>query len=480
MWMAVFWDPVAGDYSADQDWFPGEDNGSLWEADLMRKAVVCFDGLSAMRAWMLQPKSSVPSPVLSPTDGLKNFMLAFMSAWCKRVRDGIMAHGPLLAHAVQCGDCLVRTANVGIDGGTSDFLVPKKRCEAWSNYSWQQHGADGLAGITRFLRLNGFWSAPVMPIAGLKTPAPVRTLMQINRGKLADTVPGAVWRGFRPPRGVEVYIPNETYENQYQWSINVGVPDEVEQCFRRPASCVNHIPGGSEVTYYMQSKSDWFRAFFPHEGTENPEVKWIHGRIPTGKQQWCADYAADISMGMGHINDFRFVHSRCTPCFQYQQALQRCQTHSVLTIIIDSMDTSKLVWPQYSFHKPKVMNKKLFLRILGIMKRVRKQYEDTHWNYKWHFATKWMGKDKSVPVPDLAPVKAGGFVDRFCRWKAMGRGRLCEGLAEEVKKKPAARNVAPPETSMQEFMTMTTARIAAPESPMPTSQTLKADEILLA
>ena len=156
MWMAAFWDPVAGDYSANQDWFPVEDNGSVWEADLMRKAVVCFDGLSAMRAWMLQPKSSVPSPVLSPTDGLKNFMLAFTSAWCKRVRDGIMVHGPLLAHAVQCGDCLVRTANVGIDGGTSDFLVPKKRCEAWSNYSWQQHGADGLAGITRFLRLNGF------------------------------------------------------------------------------------------------------------------------------------------------------------------------------------------------------------------------------------------------------------------------------------------------------------------------------------
>ena len=43
MWMAAFWDPVAGDYSANQDWFPVEDNGSVWEADLMRKAVVCFD-----------------------------------------------------------------------------------------------------------------------------------------------------------------------------------------------------------------------------------------------------------------------------------------------------------------------------------------------------------------------------------------------------------------------------------------------------
>ena len=98
MWMAAFWDPVAGDYSANQDWFPVEDNGSVWEADLMGKGRLCFDGLTAMRAWMLQPKSSVPSPVLSPTDGLKNFMLAFTSAWCKRVRDGIMAPAAECAH----------------------------------------------------------------------------------------------------------------------------------------------------------------------------------------------------------------------------------------------------------------------------------------------------------------------------------------------------------------------------------------------
>ena len=92
-------------------------------------------------------------------------------------------------------------------------------------------------------------------------------------------------------------------------------------------------------------------------------------------------------------------HSRCTQCYLYQQALhkgdgdiaskkkiaanwrvhlqqqyhdrllywhlrwfsrqyrvQRCQTRSVLTIIIDSMDKSKLVWPQYSFRKPKVLD----------------------------------------------------------------------------------------------------------------------------
>ena len=97
-------------------------------------------------------------------------------------------------------------------------------------------------------------------------------------------------------------------------------------------------------------------------------------------------------------------HSKCTQCFDYQELLHRgaCslpakqeaaknwrshlreqyhdrmlywhlrwfsrQTrrqspvssvtdHSVLTIIIDSMDKSKLVWPQYSFQKPKILDK---------------------------------------------------------------------------------------------------------------------------
>ena len=215
MWMAAFWDPVAGDYCRGQDWCAEE--SSMWEVDLMHQAKECFDGLTDMRAWMQQP-------VLSPTDELKNFMLAFMSAWCKRVRDGIMAHGPLLAHAVQCGDCLVRSTNVEIDGSTSDFLVPKRRHEAWQKYSWQTHGADGLAGITKFLQLHGFWSAPVMPITGLRTPAPPQTLRQINKLKLAETVPKAVWQDFQAPRGVEVYIFNETYQDQYRWSSKLGAP----------------------------------------------------------------------------------------------------------------------------------------------------------------------------------------------------------------------------------------------------------------
>ena len=42
----------------------------------------------------------------------------------------------------------------------------------------------------------------------------------------------------------------------------------------------------------------------------------------------------------------------------------------------------------------KFMGKECFLCILRIMKRVRKQYAALHWNYNWHYSTRWMGVDR--------------------------------------------------------------------------------------
>ena len=47
------------------------------------------------------------------------------------------------------------------------------------------------------------------------------------------------------------------------------------------------------------------------------------------------------------------------------------------------------------------MHKLHFLRILGIMKRVRMDYEMDcvlHWHYKLHYSTKWMGVGKSAVI----------------------------------------------------------------------------------
>ena len=64
-----------------------------------------------------------------------------------------------------------------------------------------------------------------------------------------------------------------------------------------------------------------------------------------------------------HLRWFSRQYRRQCPA----SSLQRCTTHSVLTIIIDSMDKSKLVWPQYSFRKPKSLDKLLCPRMVCIL-----------------------------------------------------------------------------------------------------------------
>ena len=52
-------------------------------------------------------------------------------------------------------------------------------------------------------------------------------------------------------------------------------------------------------------------------------------------------------------------------------------------------------------NKRRSIDKVYFFRILGIMKRVRMEYEQDcvfHWNYKLHYSTKWMGVDKSAVI----------------------------------------------------------------------------------
>ena len=47
------------------------------------------------------------------------------------------------------------------------------------------------------------------------------------------------------------------------------------------------------------------------------------------------------------------------------------------------------------------MGKVHFLRILGIRKKARRDYEKDcvfHWHYKLHYSTKWMGVDKSAVI----------------------------------------------------------------------------------
>ena len=134
MWMAALWDFSAGDFAKSQDW---NHSTSMWEPELMKQAKLCVTGLRDMRMFKEQQQSfsvqcsassslHTPQPATSPGEELQDFMLAFMTAWCQRVSNGIMAHGPLLVHVKQCGHELVKTSQRLPDGSFSNSLVPKQ------------------------------------------------------------------------------------------------------------------------------------------------------------------------------------------------------------------------------------------------------------------------------------------------------------------------------------------------------------------
>jgi hypothetical protein len=140
---------------------------------------------------------------------------------------------------------------------------------------------------------------------------------------------------------VQLCIHDDEHLENYEWCIHKGMPEQVESCFLRPMSSATAMPGTTQATYYLQGKGHWFWAFFPHEGTGNLQVKWIRGRTPPGKRQWRAEYAADISMGVGHVNNFHFmsglyskVADRKFPLFLYMERLpQRGQHNEQLPLL---------------------------------------------------------------------------------------------------------------------------------------------------
>ena len=180
--MAALWDHCAGDYARGQDWNPPD--GSMWDAKLVRQAKSCLRALKDFESWRMQQRaSSVQHPASaasSPMQEWADFTLAVMMAWCKRVSVGVMAHGPLLAHARQCGHDLVKKTTVLGNGEEATFLVPKfQASEDWTLYPWQEHGCHGLDAITTFLKNNGFWTAVDMEVSNV--PPPMRGRAQGRR-----------------------------------------------------------------------------------------------------------------------------------------------------------------------------------------------------------------------------------------------------------------------------------------------------------
>ena len=119
---------------------------------------------------------------------------------------GTMAHGPLLAHAVQSGHLIVKATADCLDKQSRSFLAPRERHGTWQEYNWQAHGRDALHAITKYLKVNGFWTEPVMPVKHLTPPKKAQSQREINEALLAECVPREMWKEYHAPRGVSLAI----------------------------------------------------------------------------------------------------------------------------------------------------------------------------------------------------------------------------------------------------------------------------------
>ncbi len=318
MWMACFWDPMRNDYHQDQMWH------DTWSPGHIKTATFCKEGLEQMIAYKLTARRCAAADTAASTassascdhhtttstlaDHMEDLRLGFMHAWCRRVAENTMPHGPLLAHAVQCGHMLVEHSTTDGNGQTCSFLVPTARHGTWNDYDWSTHGEDGLAAIKQLLLVNHFWPAPIMPVSHLPCVTRMRSQKEDNLSLLADCAP-CLGTHFSPLRGVKVFVQENVYREQYSWVRRAGMPSDVEQSLLRPASfSYSSVPGAATVSYYMQSKGHYFYAFYRHEGTGHLVAKWVRGRTEPGKKQWQVGYAADIDVGVGHINGWRFIN----------------------------------------------------------------------------------------------------------------------------------------------------------------------------
>ena len=178
--MVALWDVSTGAFFPGQErqHKPNEDGAqrSCGEDATMSEAAVCVEGLTNMQSYYgaqlaQSPESSVP------WGDAFHFLMAVMLEWCKRVVDGRVPHGALLAHARLKGTTMAN------EHGT---VVPT------SGYDWQDHGRDGVAAVKSILLNLGFYPKIVMQVASLTPPAAPTQAMR-NIAKKEQAFPSVDW-----------------------------------------------------------------------------------------------------------------------------------------------------------------------------------------------------------------------------------------------------------------------------------------------
>ena len=271
MWLAALWDMATGTFFADQDWeHPTEEDGtksSCWEAAVQQEAQICLLGLQNMHSYYTAKLAQSPESSV-PWGEAFHFRMAVMMEWCRRVVDGRMPHGALLAHTPLTGQTVVTN---------KDYSVPA------AGVDWQEHGRQGVAALRAILLHMGFYPQMADSVRDRPPPAVV-SLADRNRAKKETGFPAVEWRQLTTIRGVEFWLDDEAMLREYTWSVVKGGPAVAEvQC---PVRSGELRPGEYNVTYYQQAKGHWFWAMYRDESAGNITVKWVRGKCPPGSSRW--------------------------------------------------------------------------------------------------------------------------------------------------------------------------------------------------
>jgi energy-coupling factor transporter transmembrane protein EcfT len=267
LWMAALWDVTTGTFFPEQDWVHDTDvdgtRPSCWEAATMKEAEICVTGLMNMQSFYAAQMARSPESSV-PWDDAFHFRMAVMLQWCKRVVDGRMPHGALLAHTRLTGQ-EVREAN--------DCILPA------AGVDWQQHGREGVAAVKSILQNLGFYPRTVMPIEGRRPPA-VPSKRDRNTATKEQGLPSVLWSNLLLVRGVDLWLEDPMMLEEYTWSMLQGGP--TVDALQSPVSSGALRPGEYNITFYQQVKGHWFWAMYRDEAQNQLIVKWVRGRCPPG------------------------------------------------------------------------------------------------------------------------------------------------------------------------------------------------------
>ena len=158
--------------------------------------------------------------------------MAVVREWRRRVVDGRMPHGALLARTR-----LTRNEVVN----NKDYSVPA------TSVGWQEHGRHGVAALRAILLHTGFYPQMSESVRDRPPPAVV-SLADRSRATQETGFPTVEWQNLTVIRGVELWQDDEATLCDYTWCVVKGGPAVAEaQC---PARSGELMPGEYNVTYF--------------------------------------------------------------------------------------------------------------------------------------------------------------------------------------------------------------------------------------